>query len=192
MTTLLLAGLLTLAPLCATCGSDVHPATIQAIIEVESGGNPLAILDNATGKSYKPKDRTQAIRIAADLLAQGHSLDMGLMQINSQHLKKRKIDYRQLFDPCINIRAGTKILAEFYSIHTRNHPQDPPDLILLKSLSSYNTGTPYRGSKYVSKILRKAKYADNQYRMPSHRQFGKPPAMKSMYNMAFFRKETSY
>lgn len=191
MTILLLAGLLISSPLYATCGPDVHPATIQAIIDVESGGNPLAILDNSTGKSYKPKDSAQAVQIATDLLVQGHSLDMGLMQINSQHLKKRRIDYRQLFDPCMNIRSGTKILAEFYQRHSRNHPQDPPDLILLKSLSSYNTGTPYRGRKYVSKILKNASYAGNQNQMPIYGKFAKTGHMKSVNNMAFFRKETS-
>jgi len=184
--------MLTLAPLYATCGPDVHPDTIRAIIEVESAGNPLAILDNATGKSYKPKDRAQAVQIAGDLLAQGHSLDMGLMQINSQHLKKRNIDYRQLFDPCLNIRAGTTILAEFYRLHTRNNPQDSPDLILLKSLSSYNTGTQYRGRKYVSKILRKASSGGgthNRASLPA--PFANQSVIKSSRNVAFFRKETS-
>jgi len=192
MTTLLLAGLLTLAPLYAACGPDVHPATIQAIIEVESAGNPLAILDNATGKSYKPKDRSQAVLIAADLLAQGHSLDMGLMQINSQHLNKRGINYRQLFDPCFNISVGTAILAEFYQRHSRNHPQAPPDLILLKSLSSYNTGTPYRGSKYVSRILRKARGTGTQPGQLILAQSRNTPANRSVRSIAFFRKEMSH
>jgi len=191
MTAFLLAGLLTLTPLYATCGPDVHPATIRAIIKVESAGNPLAILDNATGKSYKPKDRSQAVQIAADLLAQGHSLDMGLMQINSQHLNKRGIDYRQLFDPCFNISAGTAILSEFYQRHSRNNPNAPPDLILLKSLSSYNTGSPYRGRKYVSRILQKARGTGAQPGQPILAQSGNTPANRSIRNVAFFRKETS-
>lgn len=199
MTELILAGLLNLASLThlyAACGSDVHPSTIQAIIEVESAGNPLAILDNETCKSYRPKDRNQAVKIAGDLLAQGHSLDMGLMQINSQHLKKKRIDYKELFDPCVNIRAGTKILADFYKFHEQKNPKEHPDIVLLKALSSYNTGKPYHGRKYVAKILKKARLAGNQTAIQpvwaARRQqiYFQHSAFRRPNNMAFFRKET--
>jgi type IV secretion system protein VirB1 len=154
---ILLTGVLRLSSLYGTCGPEVHPATTQAIVEVESSGNPLAIHDNDTGTSYSPSTRVQAVEIASRLLARRHSIDIGLMQINSWHLRKRKIDFDGLFDPCFNIRTGTEILAAFYRTHRQKSPSDPPDLTLLKSLSSYNTGTPYKGTHYVTKILKKAR-----------------------------------
>jgi len=154
---ILLSGIIGFSSLYGTCGPEVHPATTQAIVEVESRGNPLAIHDNDTGASYTPSNRAEAVEIATRLLARHHSIDMGLMQINSWHLRKRKIDCDSLFDPCFNIKTGTEILAAFYRTHRQKNPSDPPDLTLLKSLSSYNTGTPYKGSHYIAKILKKAR-----------------------------------
>lgn len=136
------------------CGSSVHPRTTQAIIAVESGRNAHAIHDNRTGKSYFPEKKEEALKIARDLLNKGHSIDIGLMQINSIHLKTRNINYEKLFDPCTNIKTGTTILSEFYEQHKKNNPKDHPDVTLLKSLSSYNTGTPYAGVTYIDKILK--------------------------------------
>ena len=158
---LLLTGVIGLSTLYGTCGPGVHPATTQAIIEVESKGNPLAIHDNDTGVSYAPSTRAQALEIANRLLSRRHSIDIGLMQINSWHLRKKKIDCESLFDPCYNIRTGTEILAAFYRKHREKSPSDPSDLTLLKSLSSYNTGTPYRGARYITKILKKARSVDH-------------------------------
>ncbi|OPX94260.1 MAG: Type IV secretion system protein virB1 [Syntrophorhabdus sp. PtaB.Bin006] len=154
---ILLSGIIGFSSLYGTCGPEVHPATTQAIVEVESSGNPLAIHDNDTGASYTPSTRSQAVEIATRLLARRHSIDIGLMQINSWHLRKRRIDCDSLFDPCFNIKTGTEILAAFYRTHRQKNPSDPPDLTLLKSLSSYNTGTPYNGTRYVTKILKKAR-----------------------------------
>ncbi len=156
---ILLSGIIGLSSLYGTCGPEVHPATTQAIVEVESGGNPLAIHDNDTGGSYTPSTRSQAVEIASRLLARRHSIDIGLMQINSWHLRKKRIDCDSLFDPCFNIRTGTEILAAFYRTHRQKNPSDPPDVTLLKSLSSYNTGTPYHGTRYIAKILKRARSA---------------------------------
>jgi len=76
------------------------------------------------------------------------------MQINSQHLRKKALDLEQLFEPCYNIKTGTKILAEFYYLIEETITR-AGRYYSLKSLSSYNTGTPYNGKSYVSKILRK-------------------------------------
>ena len=156
-----LTGVIGLSTLFGTCGPEVHPSTTQAIIEVESKGNPLAIHDNDTGVSYTPSTRTQALEIATKLLSRRHSIDIGLMQVNSWHLRKKKIDCESLFDPCFNIKTGTEILAAFYRKHREKSPSDPPDLTLLKSLSSYNTGTPYKGTRYITKILKKARSIDH-------------------------------
>jgi type IV secretion system protein VirB1 len=185
---MLLSGFLSL---CTTCGPGVHPATTQAIIEVESAGNHLAIHDNISKSAFKPSSKEEAIKIASHLIAQGHSVDMGLMQINSQHLKKKDLDLEQLFEPCYNIKTGTKILADFYNHHRRNNPNEPDDIILLKALSSYNTGTPYNGKSYVSKILRKAGRTGIKDNTPMLQRFANMPIIRSIHNAAFFRKEST-
>ena len=138
------------------CGPGVHPDTLNAIIKVESNYNQLAIYDNTTGASYRPQSKEQAIYLTEIFLSSGHSIDIGLMQINSQHLAKLNIDYKDLFDPCYNVAIGTKILSGFYREYARSNPMDQPDMILLKALSSYNTGSPHKGKRYVNKILKAA------------------------------------
>jgi type IV secretion system protein VirB1 len=185
---MILTGFLSL---CATCGPGVHPATTWAIIEVESAGNPLAIHDNISRSSFRPSTKEEAVRIASDLIRRGHSVDMGLMQINSQHLRKKDLDLERLFEPCLNIKTGTKILADFYNLHRKNNPNEPDDIILLKSRSSYNTGPAYNGKSYVNKILRKAGYAGIKDNTSILRQFASLPIIRSVRNTAFFRKEAT-
>ena len=131
------------------CGPAVAPATTRAIIQVESGGNPLAIADNRLRKSFIPKNRDEAVALAAALIRQGHGVDLGLMQINSAHLVPMRLTLEQVFDPCSNVRAGTTILAGFY----RRHRTEDPALSLFKALSAYNTGRAWRGPGYVNKVL---------------------------------------
>lgn len=140
--------------LCMQCAPNVHPATTIAIVKVESCGNPYAINDNSTKKSYAPKSKQEAILLAYSLLKKGHSIDMGLMQVNSAHLKNANFQYYDLFDPCFNMYKGSQILSEFYRKY--DLPNQNPQTTLLKALSSYNTGNPFKGyyNGYVSKILK--------------------------------------
>lgn len=140
--------------LCMQCAPMIHPATTVAIINTESKGNPFAIGDNTTGKSYSPKDKNTAINIAYQLLRKGHNIDIGLMQVNSVHLKNSSVNYQQLFDPCTNMNIGSKILLEFYKKHDR--PNQNSQITLLKALSAYNTGSPYKGyyNGYIQKVLK--------------------------------------
>jgi type IV secretion system protein VirB1 len=150
---MIVGSLLLITSLCSQCGPAVAPSTTQAIIRVESGGNPYVINDNTLKQSFSPKSKKEAIQLAADLLAQGHNLDMGLMQVNSCHLKTMKITLEEIFEPCRNITIGTTILADFYR---RNNTGEDKNLVLFKALSAYNTGSAWRGPGYVNKILKAA------------------------------------
>lgn len=136
----------------AQCGPAVAPSTTRAIIQVESGGNPYAIGDNSLRRSFAPRSKSQAVSLASLLLARGHNIDVGLMQINSAHLASMHLSLDELFHPCSNIRAGTAILAEFYR---KNQTADPA-VSLFKALSAYNTGRAWRGPGYVNKVLQAA------------------------------------
>lgn len=150
---MLIGSLLFITSLCAQCGPSVEPSTARAIIQVESGGNPYAIGDNTLKKSFFPKSREEAVRLADYLLSQGHSLDMGLMQVNSCHLKAGKFPLDDLFDPCRNIAIGTGILSDFYRKNDRGEARN---VVLFKALSAYNTGSAWRGPGYINRILKAA------------------------------------
>lgn len=145
--------------LCMSCAPNVNPATTAAIITIESKGNPLAIGDNKTHKSYFPKNKESAIKIAQSLLDQKHSIDIGIMQINSTHIKPMRLSLNRLFDSCYNINVGSRILTDFYVKHSKTS-KDPQEA-LLKAISAYNTGSPVNGfyNGYVQKMLKSVNYA---------------------------------
>lgn len=134
----------------AQCAPQVHPNTTAAIVRVESAGDPLAIYNNTLKRRLPAQTAAQARRIARQYLDQGHSLDLGLMQINSHWLPYYRLSLEQIFEPCVNVAVGGRILTDNY---VRYVPKSKSKFeALLKALSAYNTGSPYKGKAYVAKV----------------------------------------
>lgn len=131
------------------CAPAIAPVTMASIVQQESGGNPLALHDNTTGKTYRPASVAEAARIARELIAQGHSVDIGLAQINSKNLPGLGLDAQQVFDSCKNLRAAQIILL-------RGWKQSGGDLS--GALAAYNTGNTGSsvGAKYAASVYSKA------------------------------------
>jgi type IV secretion system protein VirB1 len=126
------------------CAANVAPVTLQAIIQVESGGNPLAI--NVNGVRVQPspvKTAAESAQIARAYIARGFSVDLGLMQVNSRNLPALGITISDVLDPCINIRSGGEILTANYAEAARS--RGAGQAALQAALSAYNTGDFYRG-----------------------------------------------
>lgn len=120
--------------LAATCAPQVAPATLAAIAETESGRDPFAIGDNTAHRSYHPPAEPEAIALAAQLAAEGHDLDLGLMQINRRNFGWLGLAAGDAFEPCRSLAAGATVLTAF---------------------SRYNTGSPHAGFEngYVARVL---------------------------------------
>jgi type IV secretion system protein VirB1 len=146
-----LAVALSLAQLIASCASSVNPRTMSALVHVESGGNPLAIHDNTWRTSYSPQNATEAVAWADDLMALGHSVDLGLSQINSANLPSLGLNSKTIFDPCTNLNAGATILSADYREASARFGGG--QLALRRALGAYNTGSMYAGQGYVNQIL---------------------------------------
>ena len=69
------------------CAANVAPITLQAVIEVESDGNPLALHVNGIEAQPVASDVAQAVQLAESYIAHGYSVDLGLMQVNSRNLR---------------------------------------------------------------------------------------------------------
>lgn len=126
------------------CASEVAPQTLQAIIQVESRGNPLAL--NVNKLPTKPPRAATLLEAAATArfyISKGYSVDLGLMQVNSRNLAKLGLSVEQVLEPCTNIRAGAAILTPSYQAAARIHGEG--QTALLAALSAYNTGTFTRG-----------------------------------------------
>lgn len=130
------------------CAPAVDPVTMSAIVKQESAGHPWSINDNNGKRSYRLKTKEEAVLKATELISSGHSIDMGLAQINSKNLRWLGLSVAQAFDPCTNISAGAKVLTHGYQ-KTGSLPA---------ALSMYNTGKPNstRGQEYARQVLRHA------------------------------------
>ena len=131
-------------PALLACAPNVARATLEAVISVESGGNPFAVhVNGLRQRPPSPRDAKDAARIAEQYIARGYSVDLGLMQVNSRHLAALGVTIEQVLDPCTNIRSGATILTADYAEAARNRGEG--QLALMAALSAYNTGDFYRG-----------------------------------------------
>ncbi len=155
----------TLAGMLRDCAPNVSPATMTAIVRVESGGNTLALHDNSLNRSFAPSDTREAVAWTNQLIALGHSVDIGLSQINNANLPRLGLSVSQAFDPCINLRAGGTILGEDY--RSASHEFGPGQYALRRALGAYNTGSIYAGQGYVNEILEAAGLAPDEPEVPA-------------------------
>ena len=153
--------------LAMTCGPLVHHETLASVARAESSFNTLAIGDNTAGRSYAPASAQEAIQTANALIARGHSLDLGVMQINTKNLRGLRMSVADTFDPCKSIAAGARVLVEGY----RPAGVEDNQATLLRALSHYNTGNPQRG--FTNGYVRRVQYAAQQV-VPAIRLGGSP------------------
>lgn len=149
------------------CAPQVAPATMMALVKVESGGNPLAI--NVNGKrrlARQPKSRDEAMAWSEWLIAHGYSVDMGLTQVNSANLSKLRSNLAAMFDPCANLAAGATILSHEYAGAARRYGTGQH--ALKAALSAYNTGNHRAGlaNGYVAKVSAAARPGDRTGKSP--------------------------
>lgn len=144
------------AQLAASCAPSVHVDTLAAIARTESGFSAHALYDNTARRRYLALSREQAIALATELISvQRHSVDLGLMQVNSANLAGLGLSITQAFDACQNLGAGARVLAAGYKPPAAGQDMQPA---LLQALSRYNTGHPARGfaNGYVAKVMASA------------------------------------
>lgn len=140
---------------------SVAPDTIVTFAKAESGLDPLVLHDNTSGRSYWPATQAEAVALASDLIVRkGHSVDLGIMQINSFNLLRVSMSIRDAFIPSISMRAGAAILSDAYrscdgeAARTRQERA-----VALRCASSlYNTGNKTAGVRngYFANIVRVA------------------------------------
>lgn len=146
---------MTLTAALAACAITVASNTLDAVISVESGGNPYAINVNklpAGQRQPRARSKDEAIEIARAYVQRGYSVDLGLMQVNSRNLAALGVTVADMFDECRNIRVGGAILTTSYGMAVRSGQHDEQEALKV-ALSYYNTGNPWRGFEngYVSR-----------------------------------------
>jgi type IV secretion system protein VirB1 len=156
--------------LAARCAPSAAPDTLQAVALTESALHPFALSLNypATVAAYndlnnqevylsrQPETLAEGIRWAHWFHSHGYTVSIGLMQINSENAARFGVTVRQLFDPCINVAIGARMLGEIYS--TTQHSAKADVSSLMSTFSAYNSGSFTTGLKngYAATVMRKA------------------------------------
>jgi type IV secretion system protein VirB1 len=130
------------------CAPAVDPVTMAAVVKQESGGQPWVVNNNTTNKSMAFGSKAAAVAAAVAAVGRGESVDLGLVQINSNNLPALGLTVEQVFDPCTNVAAGARILAMGYQRAGS----------LGGALSMYNTGQVDSkiGVAYAQKVFGQA------------------------------------
>lgn len=149
--------LLPVPALVARCAPEIHPQTLTAIISVESSGWPWTLNDNTEGRSYEEPSYATAVQLADHLVSAGHSVDLGIAQINSGNLSGLHTTIAQVFDPCTNVEKAGQILYHCYQ-RAQSHfgpviARWYPTTMVRYALSCYNTGSLFAGAAYVEKVV---------------------------------------
>lgn len=133
----------------------VAPDTIATFCEQESGRRPFAIHDNTTGDSYDPSSAPDAIRLARGLIRAGHSVDLGLLQVNFTGPTRRGLSVAEAFTPARNMAVGASILADAY--RACQGRTDGAAATLRCAAALYNAGRQdAAGRRYAARIWQTA------------------------------------
>lgn len=146
--------MLPVTALAQECAAFVAPSTMAAIVQVESGGNPLAMWNNTTKQRILPANLLQAQAYLAGAMAAGDKVDVGIAQVDSDNFVAYGLNLQNAFDPCTNLRVGAEILKSGYLRATRHF--GPGQLALYHAFEAYNSGALWGDSAYANRVLRAA------------------------------------
>ena len=112
-----------------------------AIASVESGLKPWVL--NIEGQPFRFDSKEKALAMAEEALAAGKSFDVGLMQVNSQWLRRFDIPLEAALDPLANIYFGGWILKQEIARHGD----------IKSAIGAYHSPTPARASRYADQVM---------------------------------------
>ncbi len=157
------------------CGLVRQVDLLEAIVRVESRGNPIALAVNGAVELIRaPRDRAAAVAMARWLATRGYNFDAGLAQVNSANLARLGLDTSSVFDPCANLRAASRVLEECHARALQY--SHAGERAMTAALSCYNTGHLTRGVQngYVAGVLAAASPLEPQS-IATARAGAKPP-----------------
>lgn len=134
------------------CAMNVHPITMDKIVQVESGGNPYAVnVNRLQGMQPQPKSAAEAAAVARRYMALGYQVDIGLAQVTDRNLPGLGLTIEQALEPCANIKAGGRIITDCYRRASALFGEG--QTALRAGLRCYNTGTFTRGAAYEARYF---------------------------------------
>ncbi|MGE0047570.1 MAG: lytic transglycosylase domain-containing protein [Acidithiobacillus sp.] len=144
-------GMIALPQISAECAPMVAARTMAAIVQVESGGNPLAMWNNSTRSMVIPGSRNQAIQYLRKAMAAGQRVDVGLAQVDTGNFAAFGLTPRTAFNACANLRAGSEILHMDWQQALASGYRGQQ--ALYHAFEAYNSGRLWGDAQYANRIL---------------------------------------
>jgi len=141
-----------LATLVVACAPLISPGTAQALIAVESSGNPYAIGVVNGSLVRQPRNLAEAVATVRALDASGWNYSVGLSQINKTHFARFGMSVETAFEPCRNLEAMQSILGDCFA---RASKGAAPQAALRQAFSCYYSGNFQTGFQagYVGRVV---------------------------------------
>jgi len=138
------------------CSLAADNSMTQAMVEIGSQNKPLMV-SVAGGETKTFPTEAAATAFASKEVAQGHSINIGLMQIPSRWLEPYHLSMSDMFRPCKNMVIATRIVNDMREqcLVTKRTPAITN--MQACALSIYQTGDPEQGIEYANKVLEYAK-----------------------------------
>jgi hypothetical protein len=144
--------LVTLVLACSLYANNTIP---YAMIQTGSENNPLRVTSGGETKHFKTE--SEAITYTQTKIAQGKTVDIGLMQVSSQWLPEIGAHAADLFRPCKNVVIATQIMNTL-QLKCQSLAEHNPTLNKQACmLSLYKTGNTQNGLVYANNV---EKYAE--------------------------------
>lgn len=147
---------MSISSLLMACAPLVSTATAQALVIVESGGNPHAIGVVGGHLARQPRTLSEAIPTVRVLEAEGWNYSVGLGQINRTNFQRLGLTPESAFEPCRNLTAMQSILGECFERAAKTSARGSTEqLALRQALSCYYSGNFSTGFRdgYVDRVL---------------------------------------
>ncbi|MHB8140134.1 MAG: lytic transglycosylase domain-containing protein [Vulcanimicrobiaceae bacterium] len=132
------------------CAPHVAPTTMLALVTVESNGWPWSINDDTARRSYAPETYAAAVRLAQQLIREGHTIDVGLAQVDSGNFGTYHLTIAAAFDPCTNVSVGGMILQRAYRAAVQHF--GPGQTALYHAFEIYNSGRAFGDDRYARAV----------------------------------------
>nr|WP_226856667.1 lytic transglycosylase domain-containing protein [Acidithiobacillus caldus] len=133
------------------CAPEVAPATMTAIVRVESGGDPLAMWNNTTRQRILPSTLQEAQAYLRRAMALGQKVDVGIAQVDTENFAAYGLRPSNAFNVCRNLRVGGQILSADYVRSVSRF--GPGQTALFHAFEAYNSGALWGDSGYANRIL---------------------------------------
>lgn len=135
------------------CAPTVAPATMAAVVRVESGFNPYAIGVVHGRLQRQPVSLDEAVVTTHALDVAGWNYSVGLAQVNRSNWMRFGLTPETVFDPCRNLAAGAAILQGCFERAKRARAEEQD--ALRTGLSCYASGDFSTGFRtgYVQRVV---------------------------------------